>query len=74
MGSTGSTVKVQIDGGETVEAVRTQQMQGEGQLVGAEYSNPVAVQEQLVKGGSPDVPSRGIALVRGSQIVLPRSC
>ncbi|MCO4250632.1 calcineurin-like phosphoesterase C-terminal domain-containing protein [Pseudarthrobacter raffinosi] len=52
MGSTGSTVKVQLDGGETVEAVRTQQMQGEGQLVGAEYSDPVAVQEQLVNGGS----------------------
>jgi len=52
MGSTGSTVKVQMDGGEAVEAVRTQQMQGEGQLVGAEYSNPVAVQEQLVNGGS----------------------
>jgi calcineurin-like phosphoesterase family protein len=52
MGSTGSTVKVQIDGGQTVEAVRTQQMQGEGQLVGAEWSDPVAVQEQLVHGGS----------------------
>lgn len=52
MGSTGSTVKVQIDGGQPVEAVRTQQMQGEGQLVGAEWSDPVAVQEQLVNGGS----------------------
>jgi len=52
MGSTGSTVKVQIDGGETVEADRTQKMQGEGQLIGAEWSDPVAVQEQLVNGGS----------------------
>lgn len=52
MGSTGSAVEVQIDGGPAVEAVRTQQMQGEGQLVGAEYSDPVAVQEQLVHGGS----------------------
>ncbi|GAC1377399.1 MAG: hypothetical protein NVSMB43_18560 [Pseudarthrobacter sp.] len=52
MGSTGSTVKVQLDGGETAEAVRTHQMQGEGQLVGAAYSDPVAVQEQLVNGGS----------------------
>ena len=52
MGSTGSTVKVQIDGGQAVEAVRTQQMQGERQLVGAEWSDPVAVQEQLVNGGS----------------------
>ncbi|EMY33950.1 metallophosphoesterase domain-containing protein [Arthrobacter crystallopoietes BAB-32] len=51
MGSTGSTVKVKLDG-ETTEAVRTQQMQGEGQLVGSEYSDPVAVQEQLVRGGS----------------------
>jgi hypothetical protein len=52
MGSTGSTVKVQLDGGQAVEAVRTQQMQGQGQLVGAEWSDPVAVQEQLVNGGS----------------------
>jgi hypothetical protein len=52
MGSTGSTVDVAIDGGEPVEAVRTQQMQGEGQLVGAEWSDPAAVQEQLVHGGS----------------------
>ncbi|GAA4286880.1 calcineurin-like phosphoesterase family protein [Georgenia daeguensis] len=52
MGSTGSTVDVTIDGGEPVEAVRTQQMQGEGQLVGAEWSDPAAVQEQLVHGGS----------------------
>lgn len=52
MGSTGSTVDVRIDGGTPVEAVRTQQMQGEGQLVGAEWSDPVAVQEQLVHGGS----------------------
>ncbi|QTG79603.1 calcineurin-like phosphoesterase C-terminal domain-containing protein [Arthrobacter crystallopoietes] len=52
MGSTGSTVDVKIDGGDTAEAVRTQQMQGEGQLVGAEWSDPTAVQEQLVHGGS----------------------
>lgn len=52
MGSTGSTVKVQFDGGQTVEAARTQQMQGEGQLVGAEWSDPAAVQQQLVHGGS----------------------
>ncbi|NMR30493.1 phosphoesterase [Arthrobacter sp. SF27] len=52
MGSTGSTIDVKIDGGDTAEAVRTQQMQGEGQLVGAEWSDPTAVQEQLVHGGS----------------------
>lgn len=52
MGSTGSTVQVSVDGAAPVEAVRTQQMQGEGQLVGAEWSDPVAVQEQLVNGGS----------------------
>jgi len=52
MGSTGSTVNVTLDGGETVEAVRTQQLQGEGQNVGAEWSDPAAVQEQLVHGGS----------------------
>jgi hypothetical protein len=52
MGGTGSTVTVQLDGGKTVRAVRTQQLQGEGQLIGAEWSDPAAVQEQLVHGGS----------------------
>ncbi|MGJ9403923.1 calcineurin-like phosphoesterase C-terminal domain-containing protein, partial [Arthrobacter sp. KK5.5] len=52
MGSTGSTVEASIDGAEATEAERTQKMQGEGQLIGAEYSDPVAVQEQLVHGGS----------------------
>lgn len=52
MGSTGSTVKVSLDGAAPTKAVRTQAMAGEGQLVGAEYSDPVAVQEQLVNGGS----------------------
>lgn len=45
-------MEVSIDGADPVEAARTQQMQGEGQLVGAEWSDPVAVQEQLVHGGS----------------------
>ncbi|GGF40558.1 hypothetical protein GCM10011366_05230 [Ornithinimicrobium tianjinense] len=52
MGSIGATVRVSIDGAAPVEATRTQQMQGEGQLVGAEWSDPTAVQEQLVHGGS----------------------
>lgn len=52
MGATGSTVEVSIDGGEPLEAVRTQEMNGEEQLVGAEYSDPTATQEQLVHGGS----------------------
>lgn len=52
MGSTGSTVTASIDGGEPTEATRTQQMQGESRLVGAEYSDPAAVQKQLVHGGS----------------------
>lgn len=52
MGGTGSTVTATIDGGEPVEAVRTQPMQGEGQKIGAEWSDPVAVQQQLVHGGS----------------------
>ncbi len=51
MGSTGSTVEVEIDGGEPVEAVRTQQMRGETPRVGAEWSDPVAIQEQFVHGG-----------------------
>lgn len=52
MGSTGSTVTATLDGGEPVEAVRTQPLQGEAQKVGAEWSDPVAVQQQLVHGGS----------------------
>lgn len=52
MGSTGSTVEVSVDGAAPVAAVRTQQMQGEGQRVGAEWSDPAAVQEQLMHGGS----------------------
>ena len=52
LGGTGSTVRASVDGAAPVEATRTQQMQGEGQLVGAEWSDPVAVQEQLVRGGS----------------------
>jgi len=52
MGSTGSTVEVRLDGGDPVEATRTQEMRGEGQRVGAAWSDPVAVQQQLVHGGS----------------------
>ncbi|WP_230684761.1 calcineurin-like phosphoesterase C-terminal domain-containing protein [Cellulomonas sp. JZ18] len=52
MGSTGAKVVARIDGGRPVSAVRTQPMRGEGQLVGAEHSDPVAVQQQLVHGGS----------------------
>ncbi len=52
MGSTGSTVEVSIDGGEATPAERTQQMNGEGPNVGAEWSDPAAVQQQLVHGGS----------------------
>ncbi|MGM7668581.1 calcineurin-like phosphoesterase C-terminal domain-containing protein [Microbacterium sp. A93] len=52
MGATGSTVEVSVDGGEAQAAERTQPMQGEEQFVGSEYSDPVAVQEQLVHGGS----------------------
>ncbi|WP_244250643.1 calcineurin-like phosphoesterase C-terminal domain-containing protein [Arthrobacter crystallopoietes] len=51
MGSTGSTVEAKIDGGETVPATRTQQLQGETVRVGAEWSDPVAIQEQFVHGG-----------------------
>ncbi|MFH5824512.1 calcineurin-like phosphoesterase C-terminal domain-containing protein [Georgenia sp. AZ-5] len=47
----GSTVEVSIDGGEPTEAVRTQQMQGETPLVGAEWSDPAAIHEQFVHGG-----------------------
>lgn len=52
MGDTGSTVTVSIDGGAAAEAARTQPMRGEQQFSGVEYSDPTAVQEQLVHGGS----------------------
>ncbi|MFJ9554300.1 calcineurin-like phosphoesterase C-terminal domain-containing protein [Nocardiopsis sp. NPDC101807] len=51
-GSTGSTVEVSIDGGRAGEATRTQQMEGEDVNVGVEYSDPYAVSQQLVHGGS----------------------
>src|SRR5690606_7304 len=52
MGSTGSRVKVSIDGGPARWATRTQQMRGEDQNVGPEWSDPHAVAQQLVHGGS----------------------
>ena len=52
LGSTGSTVEVSIDGGPVEEAVRTQRMEGEAVNVGVEYSDPYAVAQQLVHGGS----------------------
>lgn len=52
MGATGTEVEVSVDGGEPVPATRTQEMDGEAVRVGAEYSDPAAVQEQLVHGGS----------------------
>ena len=51
MGSTGSTVQVTLDGGESVEAVRTQELRGETVRIGAEWSDPVAIEEQFVHGG-----------------------
>ncbi|WP_236568068.1 MULTISPECIES: calcineurin-like phosphoesterase family protein [unclassified Nocardiopsis] len=51
-GSTGSTVRVSIDGGPARKATRTQRMEGEAANVGVEYSDPYAVSQQLVHGGS----------------------
>ena len=51
-GGTGSEVEVSIDGRPAEQAARTQQLQGEGKRVGAEFSVPAAAQEQLVHGGS----------------------
>ncbi|GAA1387916.1 calcineurin-like phosphoesterase family protein [Luteococcus peritonei] len=64
MGSTGSTVKVSFDGGRARTADRTQKMEGEGQYVGAAYSDPTAAQQQLVHGGS--VADRSMHLWRSS--------
>jgi hypothetical protein len=52
LGSTGSTVEVALDGGPAGEAARTQRLEGEAANVGAEYSDPYAVSQQLVHGGS----------------------
>ncbi len=52
-GSTGSKVTVSIDGGAAEPATRTQQMEGERKKLGALWSDPAAVQEQLVHGGGP---------------------
>jgi hypothetical protein len=52
MGSTGSAVQVSIDGGEPLEATRTQSMTADDvPQIGAEYTDPVASLEQLVHGG-----------------------
>lgn len=51
MGSTGSTVTVALDGRAPVKAERTQELRGESVKVGAEWSDPVAIQEQFVHGG-----------------------
>lgn len=52
LGSTGSRVQVSIDGGPAGQATRTQRLEGESPNVGAEYSDPYAVSQQLVHGGS----------------------
>ena len=52
MGSSDSTVEVTIDGEPAGEAVRTQPMQGEDQRIGPQWSDPHAVAQQLVNGGS----------------------
>jgi len=51
MGSTGSTVKVSIDGKDPVKSTRTQSLTGETARTGAKYSDPVAIAEQFVHGG-----------------------
>ena len=51
MGSTGSTVKISLDGKAPVKSVRTQSLTGERALTGAQYSDPVAIAEQFVHGG-----------------------
>ncbi|MBF8184629.1 calcineurin-like phosphoesterase C-terminal domain-containing protein [Nonomuraea sp. K274] len=52
MGSTGSTVKVKIDGDPEREATRTQELRGEDQLVGPEWSDPHAAAQQLLSDAS----------------------
>ena len=52
LGSTGSTVRVSLDGGPSEAAERTQRLAGEEVNVGIEYADPYAVSRQLVHGGS----------------------
>lgn len=51
-GGTGTEFSVSFDGRPAQKAERTQQLEGESKHVGAEFSDPAAVQEQLVHGGS----------------------
>ena len=50
-GATGSTVEVALDGGAPVSAERTQTLRGDVPNLGAQFTDPVAVTEQLVHGG-----------------------
>lgn len=52
MGASGSSVKVALDGGPAKKATRTQEMKGEAKRNGPEWSDPYAVSQQLVHGGS----------------------
>ncbi|MDO5628354.1 MAG: calcineurin-like phosphoesterase C-terminal domain-containing protein, partial [Mobilicoccus sp.] len=73
MGTTSSKVEVSINGGEKKAATRTQAAQGEEQLIGAEYADPVAATRQLsvarTSQASTDGPrdTQGYRLYRGSQ-------
>ncbi|TDD15697.1 calcineurin-like phosphoesterase C-terminal domain-containing protein [Nonomuraea diastatica] len=62
MGSTGSTVKVKIDDGQEGEAIRTQELRGEDQLIGPEWSDPHAAAQQLL--GDASIADRSMHLWR----------
>src|SRR5690606_17789083 len=51
-GSTGAEVEVSLDGEPAEKADRTQRLEGEAVDAGPEYSDPYAVSQQLVHGGS----------------------
>ena len=51
MGATGSTVEVSLDGATPVAAERTQTLRGDTPNIGAQWTDPVATQEQFVHGG-----------------------
>lgn len=57
IGSTGATVEVTLDGERLGSATRTQRASGETLRSGAQYSDPAAVLQQLVNGGSPALQS-----------------
>lgn len=68
MGSTDSSVTVSLDGGPAKVAQRTQPATGEGQLIGAEYADPVAATRQFSVGRTAQESTSGNPLAQGYRL------